>query len=242
MYKHAQNTGNSRDEEALFQAVEQEGCPICLVTLEAMKRVMDSWQYEVFSDAENRQVLVRSLGFCPRHTWQLAHYPVAFQLALVYHDTLSEILANVKQRPQRSPVPKRGWFWAKIRRSWRGSRQKSAEIGLVTVCSFCQRQSEVEARLVSTAIEMIASEQFRQGLSQTGFCLLHFTQATHIAKNEEQRAILQKCQYGYMQRLHEDLAEQLRKHDYRFLKEPRGNEMIAWQRAAELFAGNAGAR
>jgi len=40
----------------------------------------------------------------------------------------------------------------------------------------------------------------------------------------------------------EELAELVRKHDYRFREEPRGNEMTAWRRAAQLFVGNKGIR
>ena len=40
----------------------------------------------------------------------------------------------------------------------------------------------------------------------------------------------------------EVIQELIRKHDYRFGDETRGNEMTAWRRGAEVCAGNPGVR
>ena len=78
----------------------------------------------------------------------------------------------------------------------------------------------------------------------TGLCLLHFTQAHTQAEEREPRQLryLLECQHICMQRLLEEIQELIRKHDYRFGDETRGNEMTAWRRAAELCAGNPGVR
>jgi len=53
---------------------------------------------------------------------------------------------------------------------------------------------------------------------------------------------LLECQQVCMQRTLEEVQELIRKHDYRFGDEARGQEMTAWRRAAELCAGNPGVR
>ena len=81
-------------------------------------------------------------------------------------------------------------------------------------------------------------------LEEGGLCLLHFTQARNQAEegNPLQLRYLLECQYVCMQRILEEVQELIRKHDYRFGDEARGNEMTAWRRAAELCAGNPGVR
>ena len=53
---------------------------------------------------------------------------------------------------------------------------------------------------------------------------------------------LLECQQVCMQRTLEEVQELIRKHNYRFGDEARGQEMTAWRRAAELCAGNPGVR
>lgn len=48
------------------------------------------------------------------------------------------------------------------------------------------------------------------------------------------------CQRACVRRVLEEVRELVRKHDYRFSQEARGEEMVSWRRAAELCAGNSG--
>jgi hypothetical protein len=84
----------SRDADSLRAAFTPEGCPICTVVLEYMNLAMDTWNYEGFTDVEHRHALIRSRGFCPLHTWQLAQRNNAFQLALIYREVLTDLLAH----------------------------------------------------------------------------------------------------------------------------------------------------
>ena len=45
-----------------------------------------------------------------------------------------------------------------------------------------------------------------------------------------------------IRRVLEEIRELVRKHDYRFIDEPQGNEMKSWRHVAELCAGNLGVR
>src|SRR5438270_521697 len=49
--------------------------------------------------------------------------------------------------------------------------------------------------------------------------------------------LLRKAQIACLQRLDEQLGELIRKHDYRFKNEARGDEMVSWKKAAGLVAG-----
>ncbi len=81
----------SRDSDSLRAACEREGCPVCTVVLEYLERLIDNWEYEGFSDVAHRYELIRSRGFCPLHTWQLAQRSNGFRLGLIYNEILTDV-------------------------------------------------------------------------------------------------------------------------------------------------------
>jgi hypothetical protein len=249
MGNEQQEIRRSRDGDALGQACKREGCPICLVTLERMERVMDFWQYEWASEMENRQVLIHSKGFCSRHTWQmtqLTSLPTPFALAMVYRSILPDLLEDVERdlaQARAGRVAGRERFWRKLWKRRRKRSERADEVAFFRNCPFCQRQVEIEQSLIQELLTMLASEEFRATLgTATGFCLPHFTQALHEAESDAQRIVLLECQSACLQHTMGELEELVRKHDYRFLQEPRGEEMTSWRRAAELLVGNRGVR
>jgi Family of unknown function (DUF6062) len=245
MRKKDVGANRSRDADSLSAAFGREGCPICMVVLESMQQSMDNWQYEGFTDVEQRHELIRSRGFCPLHTWQLAQHDSAFQLAQVYSGVLPEILASLKQDAACHSVPQRPSRWSMWWKRWTRRPATIYAQPAFEECPFCRDRASVEQRLVSTLLELLLSEEIRTLMSQsTGLCLLHFTQARTQAEERDARQIrfLLECQHTCMQRILEEIQELIRKHDYRFGDEARGEEMTAWRRAAELCAGNPGVR
>ncbi len=238
---------HTRDAEELQAAFKREGCPVCNVVLHAMNLYMDSWQYEGFTDVEERHRLIASRGFCPLHTWQLAQYHTAFQLALVYREILTEVVEKVRRDQEKLKAADhpsaRGSAWIPWRKS---KRQRATDVEpLFDLCPFCKLRTAVEERLVQTLVAQLQSEGTRSGLSQsTGLCLLHFTMARQHAlqTHPELEAALLECQSACLWRVLEEDKELIRKHDYRFEDESHGDEMTAWRRAAELCAGNPGVR
>jgi len=237
----------TRDTDALRAAFGREGCPVCTVVLEYLELLIDSWEYEGFSDVEHRHELIRSRGFCPLHTWQLAQRSNAFRLGLIYSEVLTDVVHELQQDDSRlataaATVSKRkslfkGW--------WRRWRHHRVEYPTHAQCFFCRSRSKVEQRVISTLVQQLHAEEIRTLLSQsTGLCLVHFAQARHQAEVDDPPVFrhLLACQLTCTQRVLEEVRELVRKHDYRFSDEPRGNEMISWRRAAQLCAGNAGVR
>ena len=234
----------SREADALRAAYGREGCPICLVALEYVEHAMDSWEFEGFTDVAHRHQLIRSRGFCPLHTWQLAQRHDAFQLALVYNEVLTDVLeeldaigGNASAAPG---APKHGSFWN------RGLRKRSRPDDVRPAfkdCPFCQSRANAQERLIATLVQLLQVEEERTLLSSsTGLCLTHFALAREFAGERYPETIphLLACERTCLQRIQEELRELARKHDYRFSDEPRGEEMLSWRRGAELCAGNPG--
>ena len=234
----------SREAELLRAAYGREGCPVCLVVLEYVNMAMDSWEFEGFTDVEHRHQLIRSRGFCPLHTWQLAQRHNAFPLALVYNEVLTDVLqeleANASNASPGTGAPKHGSFWN------RGLRKRSRPDDVRPAfedCPFCQSRANAQERLISTLVQLLNNQDERTLLSRsTGLCLTHFTHARQFAEERYPETIphLVACQRTCIQRVQEELREMARKHDYRFLNEARGDEMLSWRRGAELCAGNPG--
>ncbi len=242
MDTHKQAPHLSRDGEALSQALERVGCPICLVAQEAMQRVMDHWLYDGFTDAGNRQQLRCTQGFCPRHTWQLAQLPAAFQLAQVYHDLLPQALQELDKLGRR-PQTTRRHRWLTRLFPWHNVPENSPDAHAHTQCPFCQQQRAIEAHLAESLASLVCRGGMSEKLSQSGgVCRPHFAQTYNAASNDEQRGLLLTCQRASIQRLQDELEEMVRKHDYRFQHEQPGDEMTSWRRVLELFAGKAGVR
>jgi hypothetical protein len=252
MAKEVTNVWHSGDAEALRSAFKREGCPVCTVVMESMNRVMDSWNYEGFTDVEHRHELIRTHGFCPLHTWQLAQRDNTFQLAVVYREVLTNILENFDQESDgkhgeaatQGNTP--GWL-GKVQHWFQAdaaSLSSPVEIALLYEhCPLCRSRADIELRIVQTLVEVIATGEAQELLRQsTGLCRPHFMQANDYAKEHASgnEQFLVQCQRACLQRTLAEVEELVRKHDYRFLDEARGDEMTSWRRAAKLCVGNSG--
>jgi hypothetical protein len=248
--QNMRRVNRSRDAESLCKACKREGCPICIVVLEEMERAMDTWNYEGFSDVEDRHALIRSRGFCPLHTWQLAARHNTFQLALVYEGVLTEMLKNLEREidlgqatlsaREAEKRPERQSWWQR----WSGLWGQAVEArSLYARCPFCRTRAKVEQRIVETLAELLPDQEMQAQIGQsTGLCRLHLAQVAQAVRRHGSASfqVLLACQRVCLERTASELREQIRKHDYRFGQEPRGQEMTAWRRGAELTAGNPG--
>ena len=238
----------SRDTDSLRAACEREGCPVCTVVLEYLERSIDNWEYEGFSDVQHRYELIHSRGFCPLHTWQLAQRSNGFRLGLIYTEILTDVEQKLDQDYHRlvatdDTVSKRESVLKRWRRRWFhwGDEAPEKANPRYDQCPFCRTRSNIEQRLISTLVQQLRSEEMRLLLSQTiGLCLVHLAQARHQAEIEEPTVSghILACQLTCIRRVLEELRELVRKHDYRFSDESRGQEMTSWRRAAQLGAGN----
>lgn len=228
----------SREAEALRAAYGREGCPVCLVMLDYVEQAMDSWEFEGFTDVEHRHQLIRSRGFCPLHTWQLARRHNAFQLGLVYSEVLTDVLQELDA--DSAGAPRRESIW---NRGWRKKSRQDDIRPAFEDCPFCQSRAAAQERLISTLVQLLNAQEEQSLLSRsTGLCLTHFAQIRQFAEEHypDTTPHLLACQRTCIQRVLDEVRELTRKHDYRFSNEPRGDEMLSWRRAAELCAGNPG--
>lgn len=234
----------TKESESLLTAMQHEGCPICQVMSEVMEQSMATWQYEGFTDVAARYAMIRSRGFCPLHTWQLAQHNTSFQLGLIYQDILSDVLESSDLAIAMRPKPHVSWL-TRLKHFFQPptvSQLVSSE-PLYAHCPFCRTRANAEQRIIETFLTLLSDEQTQQQLRQSmGLCRLHFLRTLELVQMRglAQRDILLQCQRSCMQRLQQELQEQIRKSDYHASNEPHGDEMTAWRRAARWNVGNNG--
>ena len=73
-----------------------------------------------------------------------------------------------------------------------------------------------------------------------GLCLPHLRQVCKQVQDGAVLAELLRVELGKLENLHAELAEYIRKNDYRYIKDGFGREGNAWRRAAGLAAGGRG--
>ncbi len=221
---------HSREYQVLLEACKQTGCVLCRLAHESTYRYLDAWKYELFTDVDLQKELRRSKGFCHTHTWQLAHMGASLQLAQNYRSILSDTREQLQEAEAASGGMLQRFF---------ESRQEPKEPQ--ASCPACRQQKQAEVHLVHTLRHALLDSEFYTVFSNSsGLCLGHLHLASELKLSDTPGnwlSQLRKGQIACLQRLDQQLGEMIRKHDYRFKDEERGDEMVSWIQTAGLVAG-----
>jgi hypothetical protein len=218
---------HSWDFERLSQACTQEGCVLCRLAEEDTQRYLETWKDEEFTEVDVREELRRSKGFCHTHTRQLVQMGASLSLAVAYRDVITDAIEQLQQAQKGQ------------RRHWFEARRELA--GVSAPCPACRKKEQSLTRLIVALRAALPDRAFSETFAaSSGLCLPHFQLAYELRPLDGidiWLPLLRNAQLGCLQRLEGQLAEMIRKHDYRFKDEPRGTEMASWQRAAGIVAG-----
>ena len=219
---------HSREYQVLLEACRQEGCALCRLSHESTYRYLDAWKYELFTDVDLQKELRRSQGFCHTHTWQLAQMGASLQLAQNYRSILSDTVHQLQEAEGASSG-------GLLRRFFDPKQEQ------LLPCPACRQKEEAEVHLVHTLRHAILDTAFYTEFAHAhGLCLHHLRLASELKMSDtpgDWLPLIRKAQIECLQRLDAQLAELIRKHDYRFKEEERGDEMVSWIQAAGLVAG-----
>ncbi len=221
----------------LREASAGEFCPLCALVLRSEQRFLEALIYEQVNDIGGRDVLRAARGFCLRHSGMLANSPAALGSSIISHDVvraLQRVLA-AEGFEDRGGASRR-WL-APLQR---GDDRLASQLEPANECPACTRTNEMEHVYLSGLLELLADQSFvddyRQG---NGLCLPHTLQSLRARPSAEARAALLSHQAHAWHELELELAEFIRKSDYRFSKseQPTEGERTAWQRALRLLSG-----
>jgi hypothetical protein len=93
-------------------ALREPGCPICRIMHEVERRFLLYVLYENVNDGTTRAHLVRSLGLCPRHAWDMqateqGRWNDGMGTGAIYEDLTARVLGTLSEYLERSVTPGR---------------------------------------------------------------------------------------------------------------------------------------
>ena len=210
----------------LLKACAQPGCPLCRMSLEAVRRYLASTMYEFVNDGGVRAALRAARGYCNRHAWMVTEgYGVVLGVAVVQRDLIDATLEATESVPQRQGGPK-------IARRLRPTAD----------CPACTHQRRMDDIAIQTLLKYLDDPDMASALEGTCLCLPHLARALELVQNSDQLELLLRFQRKSLLELRGELSELIRKHDYRFVDEGFGPEGDSWLRATGIVSGERGAR
>jgi hypothetical protein len=210
----------------LFNAFTLPGCPVCRLTLGSVHHYLDSLIYEYVNKPATHTAVRAARGFCPAHAWHIQEHINASALGIA---VLYEGLIRTMLRDMGNVNPQGGR--RQVTRAANALEPQAA-------CPACAHQAIVEDHLIRNLIEQLAQDEFADAFRQSaGLCLPHLRQALERQGDIAAKARLIAIQQDIWTQLQRDLAEFIRKHDYRFADEAMGDEGTSPRRAIEQMAG-----
>jgi len=215
----------------LLEACAKPGCPLCRVSLAFVRRYLDNTMYERVNDCGVRAALRDARGYCNTHAWMLTEgHGVVLGTAIIQHDVLNTVLEAIDATPL-----------------GQGTRLHAQDIlrrlRPTAECPACAHQRTMEDIAIQTLLKYLDDARLAAALDETsGLCLLHFSRTLELVEDAAQLQRLLRFQRQALEKLRDELAELIRKHDYRFINEGFGQEGDSWLRATGIVSGERGAR
>ena len=212
------------DAQTLYElrlASHKPGCPVCTLVQRAGARYMEGTFNESMLDPGVRQKLVDSLGFCYEHTWQAINLKLSDALGqcILYQDLVKDALWNIKENEQNS-----------------GSHLASL-LKPITPCPACLIEEATLERVIATLVAALSNQDFIvEFQASSGLCIPHMQHLLPRLDGKKQAKGLQ-LQSACLENLLGELAEFIRKSDYRFRDEVIGKEGDSYKRAADMITG-----
>ncbi|OGG55437.1 MAG: hypothetical protein A3F84_06060 [Candidatus Handelsmanbacteria bacterium RIFCSPLOWO2_12_FULL_64_10] len=197
----------------LLDALREEGCPACASAERQTARYIDGLLYERVTDVPTRLELRRSLGFCGPHAQLLLRSIDDLGPAIIYQDLLEHL------------------DWEEV--TSRGFRNEEE------TCPACRYALRVAENHLLTLMEYADDSELLSCLERSqGLCLHHLLRLIVLAGDRPEVAQVLEIHRKKLAALIHDLSELTRKHDYRFVHEPRTEgERTCLRRAVQFFTG-----
>ncbi len=227
----------------LRDALASPGCAVCHLKANAADHYLDSLLWENVNDPGLRHRIRQARGFCNQHAWELVRYKGAsLGVAIIMRDVLQSVLEAIEDaRFQALPALslRRSRETLDPKQPAAATAELVARLAPHARCPACVQAETMEDICLNTLVENLLGEDALLAAYQAsdGLCLPHFRQALTRVRDEAIFDALVKAQRAIWERLVGHLSEVIRKSDYRFRDEPRGEESGAWLRVITAIAG-----
>jgi hypothetical protein len=228
----------------LRDALALSGCPVCRLKAKATDRYLDSLLWENVNDPGVRTSIRRARGFCNQHAWELTRHDAAsLGVVILTRDVLQSVLEVMENAQFQAPPV---LSLRRTQEAFSPDQPAGATADLVgklapqAACPACVEADKMESIYLNALVENLMGDDglLADYQASDGLCLPHFRQALTRVRDEQVYDALMNAQQALWERLVGHLSEIIRKSDYRFKDEPRGEESGAWLRATSTISGN----
>jgi len=215
----------------LLEACAQPGCPVCRLSLRAAQRYLDSILYEFANDPGVRDGIRQARGYCNEHAWWMAPDTVhQLGIGIIQQDIVETVSSMIETVPN-------------------GRAARHSAQGLLkhlhptSECPVCAHRRTMEDIALSALLKYMDDPDLAAALeNSSGLCLVHFSSALELVREADALKRLVDLQRRTLTALRDELAEFIRKNDYRFRDEGFGKEGDSWRRAIGIVSGEHGVR
>jgi hypothetical protein len=208
---------------------------MCRLEREQIQRYLDGFMYEDVTNVDLRAKMRAAQGWCQEHTAQAILVRDSLGLAIIYQDILQSVDKEMRQHETGRSLPSPSLLGRE--RTTAGQRL-ARRLSPQRTCPACAVRDEISGVGLQTLVANVLDARSRPVyVSSSGLCLPHFRRALALTNDRSVIEVLAARQSQVMNDLVAELAEFIRKHDYRFRHEEMAGESDSWQRAIELVAG-----
>lgn len=179
-------------------------------------------------------------GFCEKHTVRALSKGPKWQKSVIYDWIIKARLPEAEQllktikaiKPARNPIIAK-----------RNRTKLEVATGRVKPngsCLFCRSIEQTERYYMNNLLKCLRNPMIKEAYRVSdGICLKHYFLAIEFVDLEYIEGLrgVTELLLRKLGELKKDFEEFFRKSDYRFAREPKGDEQTAWLRAIRLFLG-----
>ncbi len=248
--KSASQNRNAKEKNRIFETkkweienlLKQEGCPVCWASNDQLERNWFWFFSESYGEGSGVSQYINFYGFCEKHTLEVAKRGPEYVKSAIYHWIISHKLPQLEQALREiNENANSGKISIISGLEHRRVNKKLDVLKPSGSCLFCESYEATERRTVETLLVVLQAPEIRDLYGKTeGLCMKHFFKALDFTDSQYScglREIL-TFQVAKLKALEHDFDEYFRKTDYRFSKEPKGNEQTTWMRAIRTFIGD----
>jgi Family of unknown function (DUF6062) len=218
---------------AFDAALGQPGCVVCNHLEQCERKAINEFLYETMMDPDVRGRFHEAGLFCRKH------FDLAIEierecwprggvvLALFCQDSIG----RASESFERSSCAL-GTVRPRLQLSSSSQNSTSGER-----CTFCAEQRSAESSFLAALEDLMNFDGVREDLTPGRLCLGHTHSAIESWRDDAKCAHAAALARKYMQELHGDLAECVRKYDHRFREETSGREREAVPRSVRFLKG-----
>jgi hypothetical protein len=215
----------------LLEACAGPGCPVCRLSYKFVRRYVDSILYEFVNDPEVRAEIRQARGYCNEHAWWMLDVAGAgLGIAIIQRDVVETVL-DVTQTLSDG------------RNARQGAQELLKRLQPAAECPACAHRRTMEDITLHALLSHIDDPDLTMALAgSSGLCLPHFSRALELVEDADTLKQLVALQRRTLTELRDELAEFIRKNDYRFRHEGFGKEGDSWRRAIGIVSAERGVR